>query len=133
MNTIEWADNISVGVKLFDEEHKELINFINKLNNALQIQSTKKTMEEILAGLVNYTKIHFKHEEEAMLKYNYPDYLKHKEEHDRLTSQVTEFHERLNSGKSSFSLELMDFLSNWLINHIQKIDMRYKNFFTNKI
>ena len=90
-------------------------------------------MEEILVGLVNYTKIHFKREEEAMFKYDYPDYVKHKKEHDSLTSRVTEFHERLEEGKSTFSLELMDFLSDWLINHIQKIDMNYKNFFADKI
>jgi hemerythrin len=133
METIVWTDKISVGVKLFDDEHKQLINFINKLNHALQIGSAQKTMDEILVGLVNYTKIHFKHEEEAMLKYKYPDYVIQKKEHDDLTSQVTDFYERLKTGKSSFSLELMDFLSNWLINHIQKTDMKYKNFFADKI
>lgn len=133
MEVLVWSDKISVGVESFDEEHKQLINFINRLNNALQIKSAQKTMEEILVGLVNYTKIHFKHEEDAMLKYGYPEYEKHKKEHDNLTSKVTEFHERLRSGKSSFSLELMDFLSNWLINHIQKTDMSYKKFFADKL
>ena len=88
MELIMWTDKLSVGIDLFDEEHKQLINFINKLNNALLINSTQRTMEEILVGLVNYTNIHFKHEEEAMLNYDYPDYVKHKKEHDSLTSNV---------------------------------------------
>jgi hemerythrin-like metal-binding protein len=133
MDQIVWTDKISVGVKTFDEEHKELINYINKLGHALEIRSTQKTMEEILTGLVNYTMIHFSHEEEAMVKHKYPDYTQHKKEHNNLTSQVGDFYERLKAGKSSFSLELMDFLSNWLINHIQKTDMNYKNFFVNKM
>jgi len=133
METIVWTDKISVGVKTFDEEHKELIGFINRLNQALQIKSAQKTMEEILTGLINYTRIHFGHEEEAMIKHLYPDYANHKKEHDNLTAQVTDFHERLKSGKSLFSLELMDFLSSWLLNHIQKTDMNYKTFFTGKI
>jgi hemerythrin len=103
MKPIVWTEKISVGINSFDDEHKHLINFINKLNNALEIRSTQKTMEEILAGLVDYTQIHFKHEEDAMLKYDYPDYTKHKKEHDNLTSQVSEFHKRLKEGKSSYS------------------------------
>jgi hemerythrin len=133
MEPITWTDKISVGVKSFDEEHKQLINYINKLNHALQIGSTQKTMEEILTGLVNYTKIHFKYEEDSMLKFKYADYANHKKEHDSLTSQVEDFHERLKSGKSTFSLELMNFLSNWLMNHIQKTDMDYKSFFAGKM
>ncbi|MFH0974489.1 MAG: bacteriohemerythrin [Spirochaetota bacterium] len=133
MEPIMWTDKISVGVKSFDEEHKQLINYINKLNHALQIGTAQKTMTEILTGLVNYTKIHFKHEEDSMVKHKYADYVTHKKEHDSLTSQVEDFYERLKSGKSTFSLELMNFLSNWLINHIQKTDMNYKSFFEGKM
>ncbi len=133
MAPIVWTDDLSVGIKVYDDEHKQLVYFINRLDNALQIRSTQKTMEDILSGLVNYTRIHFRHEEEAMLKFEYPDYVKHKKEHDNLTSKVSEFDERLKSGKSVFSLELMNFLSNWLINHIQKTDMSYKKFFSDKV
>ncbi|MBN2041682.1 MAG: hemerythrin family protein [Spirochaetes bacterium] len=132
MQQIEWNDSFSVGVNKFNDDHKQLIIFVNKLNHALQIKSTQQTMEEILNGLVNYTKIHFKNEETAMIKYSYPDYTSHKDEHDKLTSQVIEFTERLHSGKASFSIELMDFLSSWLMNHIQKTDMDYKAFFQDK-
>lgn len=132
MQQIEWNDSISVGVNKFDEDHKQLINFVNRLDHALQIKSTQQTMEEILHGLLNYTRIHFKNEENAMLQYDYPDYIRHKNEHDKLTSQVVEFAERLKAGKASFSLELMNFLSDWLINHIQKTDMHYKTFFQDK-
>ena len=133
MEQLQWSDKIDVGVTKFNDEHKELINFVNRLGHALEIRSAAKTMEEILVGLVNYTKIHFSHEEEAMVKHNYPDYTSHKKEHDDLTSQVGDFYERLKSGKVSFSLELMDFLKKWLLNHIQKTDMNYKNFFAGKL
>lgn len=126
MQPIVWNEKLSVGVKLFDEEHKQLISYINRLNNALEIRSTQKTMEEILTGLFDYTKSHFKDEEMAMIKYEYPDFTNHKIEHDKLTKQVYDFKDRLKTGKTSFSLELMQFLSDWLINHIQDTDMKYK-------
>ena len=82
--------------------------------------------------MVKYTAIHFTHEEELMQIYDYPKYTEHKREHDALTQKVTDFYTRLQSGKASFSLELMQFLRNWLIDHIQGSDRAYSGFFNGK-
>lgn len=132
MEFIEWNDSLSVGIEVFDKEHKQLVGMVNKLNNALATGSAKKTMEEILTSLIKYTQIHFKHEEDYMTLYDYPEYLKHKKEHEELTKQVLEFNERYRSGKVAFSLELMNFLREWLIKHIMGSDMKFKDFFKAK-
>ena len=132
MEFISWNESLSVGVGKFDDEHKNLVNFINKLNNALTVGSTKKTIEEILTGLIKYTAIHFKHEEDYMVLYDYPDYEDHRKEHRELTSQVADFFERYQSGKTTFSLELMNFLRDWLTGHIQKVDRAYRDYFNGK-
>ncbi len=132
MAFIEWSDGLSVGVEVFDKEHKQLINLVNNLSQALSSGSAKKTMEDILKSLVNYTKIHFRHEEEYMTLYDYPDYEKHKAEHDELTAQVMDFAERYQTGKVSFSLELMNFLKDWLTKHILGSDKKYRDFFLGK-
>ena len=133
MEFIEWQPSMSVGVENFDNEHKQLIGFLNSLNHALTVHSTQKTMEDILNRLVKYTVIHFNHEEEYMKLYDYPDYASHKKEHEELKSQVQEFSRRLAEGKSSFSLELMTFLKDWLTTHILGTDMNYKSFFISRI
>ncbi len=132
MDFIEWNDSLSVGVSVFDKEHKQLVALVNKLNQALSAGSARKTMGDILQSLVNYTKIHFKHEEEYMVLYDYPEYSKHKQEHDELTSQVIDFVERFKEGKASFSLELMNFLKDWLTKHIMGSDKKYSDFFIRK-
>lgn len=132
MDFIEWDESLSVGVSVFDKEHKQLISLVNKLNQALSAGSAKKSMEDILQSLVKYTKIHFRHEEEYMTLYDYPEYLKHKQEHDELTAQVLDFAERYQAGKVSFSLELMNFLKDWLTKHIMGTDMKYREFFQGK-
>lgn len=132
MEFIEWDEHLSVGVKVFDDEHKQLVSFVNKLNAALQAGSAKKTIGEILQSLVNYTKIHFKHEEEYMALYNYHEYETHKNEHESLTEQVMDFYMRYQEGKAVFSLELINFLKDWLIHHIMGSDMKYKDFFLSK-
>jgi hemerythrin-like metal-binding protein len=132
MELISWTDNLSVGVATFDAEHKKLINYVNELNQALSIGSTQKTMEDILTNLVNYTVIHFNHEEDYMKIHDYPGYADHHKEHEELKAQVSDFNNRLKSGKASFSLELMMFLKNWLAQHIMGSDMQYKDFFIGK-
>jgi hemerythrin len=132
MDIITWSESLSVGVKRFDDEHKQLINIVNRLNNALLIGGSPKTMEHVLDGLVDYTVVHFRHEEEYMTKFSYPEYASHKKEHDDLTGQVSDFRDRYRSGKVTFSLELMNFLRDWLTNHIMGSDKKYKDFFTGK-
>jgi len=132
MDIITWSESLSVGVKRFDDEHKQLINIVNRLNNALLIGGSPKTMEHVLDGLVDYTVVHFRHEEEYMTKFSYPEYTSHKKEHDDLTGQVSDFRDRYRSGKVTFSLELMNFLRDWLTNHIMGSDKKYKDFFTGK-
>jgi hemerythrin-like metal-binding protein len=132
MDYIEWISDYSVGVRQFDEEHKQLISFVNKLNSSILAGGTHFVMKEILTSLVNYTKIHFRHEEDFMLLYDYPNREKHKMEHEELTAQVTDFYNDFISGKSKITLSLLKFLSDWLVNHILSTDMAYKDFFKSK-
>jgi hemerythrin-like metal-binding protein len=73
----KWTDDLSVGVELFDNEHKELVRLVNDLNQLIFV-GDRFSNEKALAGLIEYTKTHFADEESIMVKYNYPDYKKHK-------------------------------------------------------
>ncbi len=129
MPYLTWQEDFSVGVKDFDEDHKKIVNFINKLHLGFISGEGVAAMKEVLNGLVDYTAIHFKKEEDSMEKYNYPEKDTHKAAHDSMVNKVKEFQENYDQGKTAFSLELMSFLRDWLINHIRKTDMAYKKFF----
>jgi hemerythrin len=49
----------------------------------------------------------------------------HRIEHRKLTKQVEGFVARYQQGDITLSLELADFLSSWLKNHIQSVDQSY--------
>ncbi|MCB1156808.1 MAG: hemerythrin family protein [Leptospiraceae bacterium] len=133
METIIWDSKLlSVGIDEFDEEHYELIKHLNELDQAVKTGAAKQTLELVLTHLIKYTRIHFGHEEKYMKKYSYPDYESHKREHEELTARVNEFYERYKSGQISFSIEVLKFLYNWLLNHILGCDMKYKEFFKGK-
>ena len=132
MDYLQWTEDLSVGVKAFDEQHRMLVDFINRLNQALIVGDTQTAVADILTGLVKYTITHFAAEEELMTAHGYPDYDRHKKEHDSLTAQVSDYQERFNSGRVKFSLELIQFLRDWLVKHIKGSDKSYREFFSGK-
>jgi hemerythrin-like metal-binding protein len=74
--------------------------------------------------LVSYTTFHFAREEEFFAKTGYPA-ATHKKEHDDLVKQVLELQARYRSGELALSLATVEFVKNWLINHIQGCDQKY--------
>ena len=132
MAFINWKDELSVGVKLFDNDHKELFALANRLHDNIIVGSQQNALAPILKDLVNYTIYHFGHEEGMMLQYAYPDYEIHKKEHDALIEKVQDYNDQVLSGTTSISLSLIGFLKDWLVNHILITDMKYKNFFQMK-
>jgi hemerythrin len=62
---IEWEDIYSVGIEEFDNDHKKLIELINRLHQAMLDKKAKEVLGEIINELVDYTIYHF-NKEEAM-------------------------------------------------------------------
>lgn len=132
MAFINWTDDLSVGVTLFDNDHRQLISIANRLHDSITVGSQQNVLAPVLDELVKYTIFHFGHEEGMMLQYSYPDYENHKQEHDALVKKVQDYHSQVMSGKTSISLSLIGFLKEWLVNHIMKTDMEYREFFNKK-
>jgi hemerythrin len=55
--------------------------------------------------------------------------LHHKAEHDKLTVKVLEYKKKFENNEILISVELLNFLRDWLTNHIMKTDRKYGNFF----
>ncbi|NJO89584.1 MAG: hemerythrin family protein [Chloroflexia bacterium] len=127
-----WNESYSVGIKLIDEQHKGLINILNKLYESFIDQTVGKMLEEIIRELVDYTKYHFNTEERLFTESNYPDKEKHIIEHQEFVEKVNKFKTDLENGKSSLTFQLMNFLRNWLLNHIAMSDQAYASHFRAK-
>ncbi len=128
-NFIEWSEELSVGIKEFDEQHKVLVELINRIHVAIEEKHGSDVVISTLSELADYTNIHFTVEESLMNILGYPDYEEHKDIHDELLEHVVELQKKVASGKSSISFELMHFLKSWLSKHILEEDMKYTGFF----
>lgn len=121
---IEWSRSYSVGVTQMDNEHKRLIDIINNLYSAMRGGRSTEAVGSVLDELIEYTKTHFAHEEGLMQQSNYQDYDIQKRSHVELVNQVLEIQKKFRDG-TALGQEVMTFLKNWLINHIQGLDKKY--------
>jgi len=127
MAFLVWTDTLSVGVLELDNQHKRLVALINELNEAMKVGKSKDTLHKIFDDLVNYTIHHFSYEESLLQKASYVNYATHKREHDELTKKVKVLRDDFLSGKMMISIEVRDFLKEWILNHIQKTDKMYSS------
>ncbi len=54
----------------------------------------------------------------------YKQYLSHKLEHDRFTRQVMDLQKQYHDGKATITIDVLNFLKDWLVNHIQGVDRK---------
>ena len=132
MALINWNDSFSVNVAEIDRQHQKLVSMINELNDAMRQGKGKAVLGKIVNGLISYTATHFKTEEKYFDQFGYPETDSHKKEHSAFVRKVTDFKDEFEEGKFGLSVEIMNFLSDWLQKHIKATDMKYSQFFNEK-
>ena len=126
MPLMTWTEKMSVGVVVLDNDHKKLVEMLNNLFDAMQAGKGRDALGKILDGLVAYTVEHFKREEQLFAQTGYPDAAAHKAQHEDLCKQAVAIQQKYKSGATTtLSLEVLNFLKNWLVNHIQGTDKKY--------
>lgn len=124
MKKIEWHSRLNVGVKQIDEQHKWLVQLVNNLLSAIQSGVAEDILQSICQELVDYTEFHFRDEELLMEEIGFPFIEEQRAEHEELRVKVGEFNDAVLRGDHIPPKEVLDFLSEWLINHLLHSDMK---------
>lgn len=132
MPIMSWTDTYSVGVAEIDLQHKKLIDLINALHDAMTKGQAKSVLGKILGDLISYCANHFSAEEKLFDQHGYPDAAEHKEKHQKMTSKVLALQQQFEQGKATITLDVMDFLQQWLDKHILGTDKKYGPFLNSK-
>jgi hemerythrin len=128
---ISWAPAFSVGIKVIDDQHKELFALVNDMFNHVvgDAQAERVYFKGVIQKAVEYVKVHFSTEEKIMLHANFPGYLEHKKAHDTFVLTVVEKVKDFEAGKKFTLLEFTQFLKEWILTHIAIMDKGYFTYF----
>ena len=123
---LAWSKVYELGVEQIDAQHRRLFVLVSELTKACIDGVETEKLYETLDFLVNYTVQHFNDEEALQLKYNYPDYERHKQLHEDFKATVGGLvQEFVNSGSSAeLSSNVNTIVVRWLIQHIQREDKK---------
>lgn len=128
MMLVEWDGTLDLGVEQLDEHHKKLVDILNQCYGALMLNDHHHELEEIVGELYGYTRYHFRAEEELMDRLGYTEAAAHREAHDAFVASVYDFQQRFKGGESFIAMEVLMFLKDWLVAHIQKSDRALAEF-----
>jgi len=132
MAFLNWNDNLNIGILQIDVQHKNLVNMINQLYEAMSTGKGKEVVGKIVKEMAGYTITHFGTEEKLMQQHGYPELSQHKKEHELFVKKVQEFSSEIQKGNLIITSNVANFLKEWLIKHIQGTDKKYGPFLKEK-
>jgi len=132
MVLFEWKPEYSVNVEKFDEQHKKLVDLMNQLHDTVKSGKGYTIIGIVLQSLIAYTGTHFVDEMKMMQENGYPDISGHQAEHENFVRQLGEFKQKYHDGTVMLPMNVMYFLRDWLVEHIQGEDKKYGPFLNAK-
>ncbi len=124
-SVLEWREEYSVGVRLIDEQHQNMFRMINDLVGSINAVPTTEQIAPILAGLVEYKQKHFATEEGYFRQFNFEGAEEHIAEHRKFNETLEQLKKKNEGDMIGLAFELVDFLEDWLINHLLNTDRKY--------
>jgi hemerythrin-like metal-binding protein len=122
MPITSWNPSLSIGHADIDDDHRLLIDAMNRVYDALMQGDCAPALHQALTTLQSYVDQHFDREEAWMRQLCYPDMAKHIREHDALRDQVDRLLGLRSQAAEHLGVEVLVVLKNWLIGHIGEAD-----------
>jgi hemerythrin len=122
---VSWKDSYSVRIPQIDDQHKALIDLMNRLYAATQTGETLAAVAKALDELEDYTEVHFACEERLMTEHRYSGLAAHRSQHATFIRQLEGMQGKLDGGDPMIGIETLEFLRNWLADHILNSDRAY--------
>ena len=112
----------TVGIREVDAEHEAIVRCVNDLHAAMLARVESEVLKERLDELLSRTEEHFNTEEALMREHDYPDYAKHKLEHEKLIAHLMDLDRQFREGNVLLSFAIALDLKNWATIHIDRSD-----------
>ncbi|EPR39851.1 hemerythrin-like metal-binding protein [Desulfovibrio sp. X2] len=125
MPRLPWSDNLSLGVRKLDEQHKHLVRLADGLVTAMHVGSGENKVATCVAELRDYLSSHCAMEEEYMARLGYPGLEEQREAHRNLGKRVLVMQQSLYVHSEVTPEEVLALLKEWLIGHLLVVDGKF--------
>jgi hemerythrin len=123
-----FTDKYKTGISFVDEEHEKLFEIIKETHDVIHAELLHDKYDPIVAildKLKEYTVSHFTDEEQYMKYIGYEGLEMQKYAHTAFVDRLNEIDlDHMDDNQEEYLEDLIDFLLEWLINHILKMDKK---------
>ena len=121
-----------VNIAIIDAQHQNFVLILNNLYYCFQNQGSEAEVKSILDALTIHAALHFQTEEALLEKYQYPALDEQKLQHHNLTSVLLNKLKTFNYSEPSSTMDILDFMEDWLVSHLSHYDIKYSQFLNDK-
>ena len=132
MKKLAWSNELNLGVRQVDDQHKRLVQLANNLISAVQDGAAEEILDFVFKELREYTVFHFRDEEGFMEEIGFPGRAAHAARHRDLKAQVKQYQRSLYEKQDISPGEVLAFLRGWLVDHIIYDDMEIAKYMKGK-
>jgi hemerythrin-like metal-binding protein len=122
MPFIDWSDDMCVGEPMIDDQHKNLVNLINDIDDATRRYVSHAEVSEYMQRFFKYMMDHMQEEESLMDQSTYKQYFTHVQEHIEFSQKTMDFYKKFIDDQKVDIQELLNYLVSWFINHTTVMD-----------
>ncbi|KNZ41231.1 bacteriohemerythrin [Acetobacterium bakii] len=121
---IAWTPDLSVGVEKIDSQHKVWFKKADELFEAGKSGKSKDFVVQMFDFLDDYTKQHFRDEENYMSSIKYPEIAAQKTAHKNFIAELDKLKKdyQASGGNILLIINANQMIINWLTQHISSMD-----------
>ena len=121
---IKWEESMTTGIDSVDNQHRQLIAWLNDLLGAMKEGRGRTEIQRLLDELGGYAATHFTHEEDCMLRYKCPAAKANVQAHQDFVRVFGSFKEEFErtGATTDLVLRVKSELMAWLTGHIKGTD-----------
>ncbi len=123
-----WDESYLLHNQVVDGQHRHLVGLVTGLYESILANEPKDSRIQRLTILYNFAKTHYATEEQILRLHRYPKYLFHKAAHGGLIHALLGLREQIASGDREFTLEYVELIKLWLIEHFNEFDRKCEEY-----
>lgn len=121
---LPWRDSYSVGIDIIDEHHRYLLDWTNRVYQAVHESAGTVEIAKALFALEQYARIHFRAEERLMAAHDHAglELEQHRRQHRSFETELRELREEIGHNPFVVGMGMVEYLRDWLFSHILDTD-----------